>query len=71
LETEEAGSYAVNRAKLRGVAERLKRETDIDIDQLIPLIEEASAAYKLCKDRVDTVESFLKEHLPQDAAPPV
>ena len=64
METDIKASYAHNREILRKAAERL-RETDIDIDELIPLIDEASAAYKLCRERVDTVEKLLRERLPQ------
>ena len=57
--------YAANREILRNVAERLRTESDIDIDQLIPLIDSASAAYKVCRDRLNVVSKLLDEKLPQ------
>ncbi len=57
--------YAQNREILRQVAERMRNETDIDIDELIPLIDRASAAYKVCRERVEAVEKLIRERLPQ------
>ena len=59
------GSYAENRKVLREVAEKLRHETSLDIDELIPLIDQASAAYRACRDRVDAVERLIAERLPQ------
>jgi len=59
-----AGIYAQNREILRGIAERLRTETDIDIDELIPLVDQASAAYKACRQRVEAVEKTILERLP-------
>lgn len=62
-----AEGYAANRAILREIAEKLRRETDIDLDELIPLIDRASTAYKICRSRIETVEKLLEERLPQDS----
>ena len=61
--------YAANRAILREISEKLRRENDIDLDELIPLIDQASAAYKVCRSRIETVEKLLEERLPQDSIP--
>ena len=61
-------SYAANRATLREIAAKLQEETDIDLDELIPLIDRASAAYKVCRDRIETVEKLLADRLPADSA---
>ena len=58
-----AGVYAKNREVLRGIAERLRTETDIDIDELIPLVDQASAAYKACRQRVEAVEKTIADRL--------
>ena len=68
METDDSGSYAKNREILRTIAERLRTETEIDIDELIPLVDQASAAYKICRERVDAVEKLIKERLPQNPA---
>ena len=59
-----AQTYAQNRETLRVIAERLRIETDIDIDELIPLIDQATAAYRACRARVEAVERILQERLP-------
>ena len=61
----DAASYARNREVLRRIAHRLRSETDIDIDELVPLIDQASAAYKACRERVDAVEQLVRERLQQ------
>ena len=53
--------YAANRKILRDVAQALQEDTEIDIDQLIPLIDRASAAYKICRERIEQVELALAE----------
>ncbi len=68
METDERESYAANRGALKTIAERLRRETDIDIDELIPLIDQASAAFKVCRERVDAVEKLIAERLPTEPA---
>ena len=65
MAADEKSRYAENREILRKAAERLKRETDIDIDQLVSLVDEASEAYKVCRERIDAVEQLLKDRLPQ------
>lgn len=60
--------YAANRATLREIAAKLQEETDIDIDELIPLIDRASAAYKVCRDRIEMVEKLLADRLPADSS---
>ena len=60
--------YAANRATLRAIAAKLQEETDIDIDELVPLIDRASAAYKICRDRIETVEKLLADRLPADSS---
>jgi exodeoxyribonuclease VII small subunit len=56
-------TYAENRAKLKDISDKLKNSEEIDIDALIPMIEEATSAYKICKERIDQVEKLLQEKL--------
>jgi exodeoxyribonuclease VII small subunit len=60
-------TYAENRAKLKEISEKLKNSEDIDIDSLIPMIEEATSAYKICKERIDQVEKLLQEKLQESS----
>ena len=52
-------SFNANYDTLKSIAERIKNEgnKDIpDIDNLLPMVEAATAAYKACKVRLDAVE---------------
>ncbi|ALG68522.1 exodeoxyribonuclease VII small subunit [Beggiatoa leptomitoformis] len=52
--------YQRNYNKLKTIAETMRQEEALDIDQLIPLVEEASKAYKACQERIAAVEKVLK-----------
>lgn len=48
---------------LRNSVEKL-RQTDIsDIDELVPLVEQATAAYGVCKQRLEAVEKLVRATL--------
>lgn len=53
------GTFKENYGKLRELAQRVNNQADLDIDQLVPLVEEAASAYKACKARIDEVEKLL------------
>ncbi len=55
--------YRENYEKLRAIAERLAGDEAVDIDELVPLVDEASAAYKVCRARIEAVEKALAERL--------
>ena len=44
-------------------AEKLRRQEDLDIDGLVPIVEQSAAAFKICKERIAAVRLALKEHL--------
>lgn len=44
-------------------AEKLRRQEDLDIDSLVPIVQESAAAYAVCKERIAAVRSALQEHL--------
>lgn len=44
-------------------AERLREEKDLDIDSLVPLVEESARAYQVCKARIEAVKQALEAHL--------
>ncbi|WP_194727337.1 exodeoxyribonuclease VII small subunit [Noviherbaspirillum malthae] len=49
-------------------AEKLRRQDDLDIDSLVPIVEESAKAYQVCKERIAAVRAALQEHLKEDAA---
>lgn len=44
-------------------AETLRRQTEPDIDRLVPLVEESLQAYAICKQRLEAVRQALEAHL--------
>jgi exodeoxyribonuclease VII small subunit len=49
-------------------AEKLRRQDDLDIDGLVPIVEESAKAYQVCKERIAVVRAALQEHLKEDTA---
>jgi exodeoxyribonuclease VII small subunit len=48
---------------LKRNAESLRAQSEPDIDQLLPIVEESIKAYGVCKERINAVEIALKEAL--------
>jgi exodeoxyribonuclease VII small subunit len=53
---------------LQANAEKLRRQEDLDIDSLVPIVQESAAAYAICKERIAAVRTALQEHL-KDSSP--
>jgi exodeoxyribonuclease VII small subunit len=53
---------------LRRNADRLDQE-EVDIDELVPLVEQSTEAYRICKSRLDAVEKALQEALGDSVKP--
>lgn len=58
-------SYRENYEKLRQIAEKLNQPETLDIDELVPMVDEAAKAYQACKKRIDAVEKVLSAKLGQ------
>jgi len=58
----EAVSFNENYKKLNDIARTLRSQEEPDIDALVPMVEEATKAYQLCKQRIEEVKLALKEH---------
>ena len=58
-------TYQQNYQILESVVQQLSQNQNIDIDQLLPMVDQASEAYKFCKSRIDAVESALSERFNQ------
>lgn len=48
--------------KLNEIARTLRMQEEPDIDALVPMVEEATQAYKVCKQRIEEVKLALKDH---------
>jgi exonuclease VII small subunit len=51
---------------LQSNAEKLRKQEDLDIDSLVPIVQESAAAYAVCKGRIAAVRLALQEHLKDD-----
>ncbi|MEC4723564.1 MULTISPECIES: exodeoxyribonuclease VII small subunit [Noviherbaspirillum] len=51
---------------LQANAEKLRRQDDLDIDSLVPIVEESAKAYQVCKERIAAVRAALQEHLKEE-----
>lgn len=63
-------SFKDNYNTLKQIAETLRTQQEPDIDALIPMVDRATAAYKVCKARIDAVKQAFSEKVPtQDGNP--
>lgn len=56
-------NFSQNYQTLQTIANRLSNAGEVDIDELIPMVDEASKAYQVCKSRLDAVEEALNQRL--------
>lgn len=60
---EQQKSFAEAYKLLQVNAEKLRRQDDLDIDSLVPIVQKSSEAYAICKERIAAVRAALEEHL--------
>ena len=48
---------------LRRNAEQLRDQAELDIDSLVPLVEQSMQAYRICQARLDAVRRALESRL--------
>jgi len=65
--TQSAESFKDNYQKLQDIAQKLANSGEVDIDELVPMVDDATRAYQLCKSRIDAVESALNTRLDSDS----
>jgi exodeoxyribonuclease VII small subunit len=63
----DSGSFNTNYRILKETADWLSKQEEPDIDQLVPKVERAMQAYRICKDRLDRVKETLGQYLQGDA----
>ena len=59
----DSGSFNKNYRVLKETADWLSKQEEPDIDQLVPKVERAMQAYRICKDRLDRVKETLGQDL--------
>lgn len=56
-------NFKENYAILKNIADTLRSQQEPDIDALVPLVDQATQAYKACQARIDAVNAALEERL--------
>ena len=56
-------TYQQNLQLLQQISAKLQDSENVDVDELIPLLDQAKHAYAFCKGRLDEVEKALKQRL--------
>ena len=59
-------SFKENYQRLQEIAQKLANSSEVDIDELIPMVDEATRSYQLCKSRIEAVEKALNTRLETD-----
>ncbi|GAB4223434.1 MAG: hypothetical protein Kow0076_5820 [Francisella sp.] len=61
--TKQSKQFAKNYEILAEINEKLQDEQDNPalLDELAPMLEQASKSYKLCKDRIAAAQKFIDE----------
>ena len=60
-------SFKENYQKLQEIAQTLSQSQEVDIDELVPMVDEATRAYNLCKQRIEAVEAALNKRLESES----
>jgi exodeoxyribonuclease VII small subunit len=66
LESLDPASFNAAYEVLRRNAELLREHEELDIDRLVPLVEQSMQAYRLCRSRLDAVRLALESRLGPD-----
>lgn len=63
MSIENKETYKNSYQKLEEIANRLAQNESVDIDELVPMVDEATRAYQNCKSRIEAVEAALSKRL--------
>ena len=61
-------SFNENYRLLQANADKLRKQEELDIDALVPIVEESAKAYQVCKERIAAVRQALDKHLQEQPA---
>lgn len=65
LEKDTTESFNQSYETLKKIAETLRNQREPNIDELIPMVEQATKAYKVCQGRLEAVKMALEAYLPK------
>jgi exodeoxyribonuclease VII small subunit len=68
IDNPDGASFNKNYKVLKETADWLSQQKEPDIDQLVPKVEQAMEAYKICKTRLDAVQATLAHYFESDRA---
>ena len=60
----EKQKFTPNYEELKQIAEHLRVQREVNIDELIPMIEKATKAYNICRERLEAVKTALDQYMP-------
>ena len=63
----EEQKFTPNYEILKEIAENLRVQREANIDELIPMLEKATKAYKICTTRLEEVKAALEQYMPKNA----
>ncbi|NBY17898.1 MAG: hypothetical protein EBQ78_09970 [Betaproteobacteria bacterium] len=66
VESLDPASFNAAYEVLRRNAELLRDQEELDIDRLVPLVEQSMQAYRICRSRLDAVRLALESRLGPD-----
>lgn len=66
INNEKSEIFKENYEILNEIAKKLRTQEKPNIDALVSMMEQATQAYKLCKQRLDDVKLALQEHLAKE-----
>lgn len=63
-----SSTFKENYETLERIATQLRTQKELDIDSLIPMVDEALGAYKVCKERLEAIKAAFGERMPAQFA---
>ena len=67
MSTKNQDSFTKNYAILENAVEKLQDDENISVDDLLPLVDQATEAYGKCKKRLQLVEDALEQRFQNNA----
>lgn len=63
--SQQSNKFTPNYEILKEIAENLRIQREANIDELVPMLEKATKAYSVCKERLEAVKAALEQYIPE------